>query len=74
MHRNLALYRYNWAWFLVGLMVFGVTAELIFGLGARYFWGAFGGTLFMVIGGLRAARRSKTARSASETEAGDEST
>ena len=57
MSRNPALYPYNWAWFLAGLMLFGVTAELIFGSGARYFWGALGGTLLMIIGGLRAARR-----------------
>jgi hypothetical protein len=57
MKRNPALYRYNWAWFLAGLLLFGITADLIWGAGSRYLWGAIGGVLFMIIGGLRAKRR-----------------
>ncbi len=72
MRRNPALYPYNWAWFLVGLMVFGVTAEMIFGTGARYFWGALGGVLFMIIGGLWAAKRSRSPAASAERGNDDE--
>lgn len=71
--RNPALFKYSWAWFLGGLLLFGISAEVMLGSGARNPWGAVGGTLSMIVGGIvanRRARRSATLPPRADT--GDE--
>ena len=60
MKNNPMLYPSSWIWYLAGLLVVGVTADLALGSGSRYLWGAIGGVIFVIVGGLiRNSRQDK---------------